>query len=56
MFHIEGMLLKKEFHSELIADCNGKIESECCLVYEETKEQKSLSLTAILLLKYHTAD
>jgi len=41
------MLPKKEYCYELIVDCNG---SECCLVHEDTKEQKLLCLTAILLL------
>ena len=47
---MKGIFPKKEYRSELIVDCNGKIERECCLVWEDTKEQKSLSLTAILLV------
>ena len=38
---IKGMFPKKEYRSELIIDCNGKIERECCLVHEDMKEQKS---------------
>ena len=38
---IKGMFPKKEYRSELIIDCNGKIEREYCLVHEDTKEQKS---------------
>ena len=53
---MKGILLKKEYRSELIVDCNGKIERECCLVLEDTKEQKLLSLTTILLLIYHVVD
>jgi len=44
------MFPKKEYQSELMVDCNGKIEREYCLVHGDTKEQKSPSLTAILLL------
>ena len=33
-----------------MVDCSGRMESECRLVQEDTKEQKSLNLTAILLL------
>jgi len=50
LFHMKGIFPKKEYQSELIVDCNGKIERECCLVLEDTKEQKSLNLTTILLL------
>ena len=48
LFQIKGMFPKKEYWSELIVDCNGKIERECCLVYEDMKEQKS----AAILLSY----
>jgi len=48
LFQTKGMFPKKEYRSELIVDCNGKIERECYLVHEDTKEQKSLNLTAIL--------
>ena len=44
------MFPKKEYRNESIVDCNGKIEKEYCLVHKDTKEQKSLSLTAILLI------
>jgi len=47
---MKGIFPKKEYRSELIVDYNVKIERECCLVWEDTKEQKSLSLTATLLV------
>ena len=47
---MKGIFPQKEYQNELIVDCNGKIERECCLVLEDTKEQKSLSLTAIFFV------
>ena len=49
LFHINGVLPKKEYRMALMVDCSGRMESEYRLVQEDTKEQESLNLTAILL-------
>ena len=49
LFQRNYMLPKKEKRRELMVVCNGTIESECHLVAEDTKEQNSLNLIAILL-------
>jgi len=49
-WNFEWYHCQKEYWSELMVDCSERMESECCLVQEDTKEQKSLNLTAILLL------